>query len=109
MENQALKITGAVYMKMENKVSFGRWEAVTLLINLISTKLFLYYARMTVEDAGTAGWLMTIYICLVTAIAYMVLVSFLKKFDGKDILDIAEYTGGKPLRIFTGLFITSVL
>lgn len=109
MENQALKITGAVYMKMENKVSFGRWEAVTLLINLISTKLFLYYARMTVEDAGTAGWLMTIYICLVTAIAYMVLVSFLKKFDGKDILNIAEYTGGKPLRIFTGLFITSVL
>ncbi|MEN6313011.1 MAG: endospore germination permease [Clostridiaceae bacterium] len=96
-------------MKMQNKVSFGRWEAVTLLINLISTKLFLYFARMTVEDAGTAGWIMTIYICLVTAIVYMALISLFKKFDGKDILDIAEYTGGKPLKIFTGLLITSVL
>ena len=96
-------------MQMQNRISFGKWEAVTLLINLICTKLFLYYARMTVEDAGTAGWILTIYISLLVLIIYIILIKLLKKFENKDILDIAEIAGGKPLKIVTGLVITSVL
>lgn len=96
-------------MQMQDRISFGKWEAVTLLINLICTKLFLYYARMTVEDAGTAGWIMTVYISLLVLIIYIVLIKLLKKFENKDILDIAEIAGGKPLKVVTGLVITVVL
>lgn len=96
-------------MQMQNKISFGRWEAVTLLINLICTKLFLYFPRLAAEDAGTAGWIMVIYICLVIIIIYIILISLYKKFEGRDILDIAEFAGGIPLRILTGLLITSAL
>lgn len=96
-------------MQMQNRISFGRWEAVTLLINLICTKIFLYFIRMTVEDAGTAGWIMTVYISLVALIMYIVLIKLYKKFEGKDILDIAEIAGGKPLKIFAGLIISAVL
>ena len=96
-------------MQMQNKISFGRWEAVTLLINVICTKLFLYYTRLTVEDAGTAGWIMTVYISLIVVVIYTVMIKFYKKFESKDILDIAEFTGGKLLKIITGLLITSIL
>lgn len=96
-------------MQMQNKISFGRWEAVTLLINLICTKLFLYFARMTVEDAGTAGWIMTVYISLLALIMYVVLIKLFKKYEGKDILDIAEIAGGKLFKIIAGLVVSGSL
>ena len=96
-------------MEMRNKISFGRWEAATLLINLICTKIFLFFNRMTVEDAGNAGWIMTIYICLLALIMLVFLTKLLKRFEGRDILDIAEIAGGRPLKILSGLIITGVL
>lgn len=96
-------------MRMQNRISFGKWEAATLLINLICTKLFLYFARMTVEDAGTAGWIMTIYISILVLILYTILMKLLDKFEGKDLIDISEIAGGKLLRTVTGLVITASL
>lgn len=96
-------------MQMHNKISFGKWEAVTLLLNLICTKLFLYFVRLTVEDAGTAGWIMTVYVSLLTLVIYIILIKLYRKFEGKDILDIAAFAGGKPLGIVTGLGISGVL
>lgn len=96
-------------MQMQNKISFGKWEAVTLLVNLICTKNFLYYTRMTVEDAGTAGWIMSLYISLIAFIMFIVQIKLFKKFENRDILDIAEIAGGKPLKIVTGLIISGTL
>ena len=94
---------------MQNRISFGKWEAVTLLVNLICTKNFLYYTRMTVEDAGTAGWIMSIYIGLLALIMFVVQIKLFKKFENRDILDIAEIAGGKPIKIITGLVISGTL
>lgn len=95
-------------MRMQNKISFGKWEAVTLLINLICTKLFLNFSRMTVEDAGTAGWIMTIFVCLISLIIFAFLMKQYKNFDGKDILDVAEFAGGKPLMVLVGMILTGI-
>lgn len=94
---------------MENRIRFGRWEAVTLLINLVCTKIFLNYNRMTVEDAGTAGWLSSIISCLSALVMFMVLIRLYRKFGDRDILDIAEIGGGKPLKALTGAVITAGL
>ena len=96
-------------MKMENRIRFGKWEAVTLLINLICTKIFLYFARMTVEDAGTAGWVLTIYVSLLSVLFYFILIRFMGKFEGKDLIDIAGIAGGKIVRMITGLIVTITL
>jgi spore germination protein (amino acid permease) len=96
-------------VKLENRICFGKWEAVTLLINLICTKIFLYFARMTVEDAGTAGWILTIYICLLSLFLYIFLVRFMGKFEGKDLIDIAGIAGGRTIRMITGLIVTITL
>ncbi len=94
---------------MENKIRFGRWEAITLLINLLCTKIFLYYNRMTVEDAGTAGWLLSAVSSLSALVMLIVLLRLYKRFGDSDILDIAEIGGGKTLKILTGAVITAGL
>lgn len=93
-------------MQMENKIRFGSFEAVTFISNLICTKIFLYYTRLTVEDAATAGWISSIVSGLAAFLMLTVLLKMYKKFDDKDILDIAEIAGGKFLKIVTGAVIT---
>ncbi len=93
-------------MQMENRIRFGRWEAVTLLINLICTKVFLYYSRMTVEDAGTAGWLSSIVSSLTALTMFSILIWLYKRFGDKDILDIAQIGGGTVLKMLVGAVIT---
>jgi len=96
-------------MRMEKKIKFGRWEAVALTSNLICTKVFLYFNRLTVEDAGNAGWLMAIFICAVAVALYSLQIWLYKKFEGKDILDIAEIAGGKILKAITGFTLGGLL
>ncbi len=96
-------------MQMQNKISFGKWEATTLLINLVCTKCFLYYSRVMAEDAGTAAWLLSLYTSLIALILFITQIKLFKIFEGKDILDIAEISGGKPLKVITGLVMVAVL
>jgi len=96
-------------MQLEKKTSFGKWESVCLLLNLICPKLLIFFKRMLVEDAGNAGWILTIYISLI-AFAFFVIISRLyNKFEGVDIIDVAEIAGGKVLKIATGIIISVVL
>ncbi|NLK88403.1 MAG: endospore germination permease [Clostridiaceae bacterium] len=94
---------------MEKRIRFGRWESATLLINLVCTKIFLYYNRMTVEDAGTAGWLLSVFSSFFALIMFIVLISLYKRFGDSDILDVAEAGGGKTLKILTGTIISASL
>ncbi len=96
-------------MEKKGGISFGRWEAVTLLINLICTKLFLYFPRMIAGEAGTAGWMLTLYISVLTLVLFLLLIKGTKRFEGKDLIDIAGIAGGSPLRIVCGLVITGTL
>lgn len=94
---------------MKNKLKFGTWESVTLLINLICSKIFLSYTRLTVEDAGSAGWLSSIISCITAFLIFIITLKLYKRFESNDILDIAEIAGGKFLRIVMGLVISAVL
>ena len=92
-------------MRMENRIKFGKWEAGALIINIICTKIFLYFNRMTVEDAGTAGWLMTLFTCAVVLLAFSLLIWMYKKFEGNDILISPEMAGGRiqdDYRVYPG-------
>ena len=95
-------------MQLQNKIKFGKWEAITFLINLICAKIFLFYPRMTVEDAGTAGWIMSIFSSMVTFILFFIFTKLYARFEGKDILDIAEHLGGKPLKISIGMITAGI-
>ncbi len=98
---------------MDNEIIFGRWEGICLLITMIATKAILDFPRVMIENAGVAGWILSLYISLMALIGFWILNKLYKGFPGKDILDIGEDLGGKPVKVIVGtvvwIFITSMM
>jgi len=90
---------------MGKSTVLGNWEAVTIIINLICTKIFLNYPRLAVEAGGTAAWMFTAYISALALVGFTVIQALYKPFEGKDLLDIAELAAGSAGRIAVGLVI----
>jgi len=88
---------------MKKKTIFGNWEAVTIIINLICTKIFLNYPNVAVETGGTAAWIFTLYISALAILGFTVIQMLYRPFEGKDLLDVAEIAAGTPGRVITGL------
>lgn len=89
-------------IRMQSKVSFGVWESVSLLVSLISTQIFLGFPRSMVETAGTASWILIIYVTVLALVGFYIISRLYKGFEGCDLLDISEKAGGGVVRIFVG-------
>ena len=90
---------------MENKMVFGRWEATALIINLLCTQIILGFPRLMVETAGTAAWILVIYISVLAFLSFYIIQKLYAPFEGKDLLDIGEHMGGNVGRILVGSII----
>jgi len=88
---------------MDNKVTFGKWEAVCLLINIINTQIFISFPRLITETGGTAGWIVSIYILILSLIGFWLISKLFKRFPNKDIIDIGQEVGGKIVYVILGL------
>ncbi len=94
---------------MEKKINIGKWEAVTILINMLCVKIFLNFPRKMAEEAGNAGWMLAIYICVLAFAGFYVIAKLYRPFEGKDLLDIGEHIGGRIGRITVGSIILALL
>ncbi len=88
---------------MKNRISFGTWEASALTINMICTKIFLNFPRKVAEDAGTAGWILTIYISIISLLLFYIISKLHRKFERLDLIDISEKSFGSIGRIIAGV------
>jgi spore germination protein (amino acid permease) len=88
---------------VEKKIVFGSWEASCYIIVSICTQIFLNFPRVMAESAATAGWLLTIYVSIISIILLAIILKLYRPFDGKDLIDIGEYVAGKTGRIIVGL------
>lgn len=91
--------------EMEKKLTIGKWEAASLLINAMCLQLFLNLPRLMAEAAATAGWMLCLYAGILALAAFAVIEVLYRPFEGKDILDIAEYAAGVPGRVAAGTII----
>jgi spore germination protein (amino acid permease) len=90
---------------VKEEIAIGNKEGLSILIIGISTQLFLNFPRIMAESAGTAGWIVTIYVTLVSLALLFVISKLYKGFEGKDLIDIGEMTGGHIVRIVVGLML----
>ncbi|NLN63860.1 MAG: endospore germination permease [Clostridiaceae bacterium] len=88
---------------MERKIKIGNFEAACLLLNMISSKIILDFPRTVAEDAGTAGWLMTLLVSVAVFAIFSVISKLYKKFSGQDILDVGESAFGTVGKILAGI------
>ena len=80
-----------------------RKELTVLLINVIITKMVLMFPRTLISNSANAAWLQALYNIL-TAFALFFIIS--KLYRGKkNIIELADISGGKPLKIITGLIV----
>lgn len=88
---------------MNNKIVFGSFETISALTILINTQLLLNFPRIMMEAVGTAGWILVLYITIITFIIFAFITRLYAKFEGMDLIDIGEHVAGTYGRIITGL------
>lgn len=95
---------------MNRKKKIGNFETACLLLNMISSKIILDFPRTVSEDAGTAGWLMTLLVSVVMILLFSIISKLYRKFAGLDILDVGENALGTIGRMLAGvLFLVQFL
>jgi len=90
---------------MRNKITFGSFEAICITVTLITTQLFLNLPRTMMETAGTAAWLLTLYISVIALLLFFIIDRLYRPFKGKDLLDLGELIGGNIGRIMVGIIV----
>lgn len=81
----------------------GTIETVAILSLIMANKIILNLPKIIISSTGSSAWLNTIYIVLLAFIFVLIVTKLLRTFNGKDILDISKYFGGKPLQYIVGI------
>lgn len=74
---------------------FGYNEAISLIVITIASKAFFTSPSQVTRLVGTAGWYMTLISALVAAVLFLLIYLLLKRFSGKNIMEINDTVLGK--------------
>lgn len=89
---------------------FGLLEAICLTTLVIVPKIFYTSPMAITRDLGTAAWYGTIISCITSILFFMLLCLLMKRFPGKNLVEVFEASIGKLLGkaaaiIFCGYFL----
>lgn len=94
---------------MNNKINFGSWEGICVLINLILAQALIVFPRDMAKFGGSAGWMIPIIITFIMLIYFSIIAVLYKRIGSLDLLDISERAGGKVFKIIIGLLVSLYL
>lgn len=84
---------------------FGTAEAIYLITLVIASKAFYTSIRVMIKNSGTAAWYMTLVSGSVSLIFFLLISLVMKRFPGKNLVDIFELVTGRFFgKILTLLF-----
>lgn len=89
---------------------FGIQEAVSLVAIAVCKKTLLTAPSYILKSLGTSGWYMTIISCIMAGIAFSLIYLLLKRFPGKNIVEIYDIVLGRGFGlVFSFLLMVSFL
>jgi len=91
---------------MKTRISFGTWEAITVLVNLIFVQVLLSYPQDMAAFGGSAGWMIPVVSTLLILIYFSIIVALYKNIGSMDLLDISQKVGGRVFMVIMG-FLTA--
>lgn len=82
---------------------FGTQEAICIITITTVSKVFYTSPTMVMKIVGTAGWYMTLFSAATATVAFTVVYLLLKRFPGKNIMEIYDIVLGKSIGSFFSL------
>ena len=97
MENKKEYTINVSRETLEGVVMIDRKKMTTLLINVISVKMFLTFPKVMIINSGNAAWIECIYNTLIVIGLFWITTKLYR--SNKNIIQLAEMTGKKWLKI----------
>lgn len=88
---------------MAGQGKIGMAEAISLCIVFIVTKIFLSFQVPIIDTANNAGWLAVLAASLIGVLGYLIIEAVLKRYPGKNIVEIGEELVGPVFNSFFSL------
>ena len=86
-----------------NSSKIGTYEAIMLVLSLVVSHTVLSLPKAIVTTTKSSSILNLIYLSIFVFVFVIIICNIFKKFPGMDILDLAEYLGGKIFKRFLGI------
>ena len=107
MENKKEYTINVSRETLEGVVMIDRKKMTTLLINVISVKMLLTFPKVMIINSGNAAWIECIYNTLIVIGLFWITTKLYR--NNKNIIQLAEMTGKKWLKIIVGVVVFVVL
>ena len=78
-------------------------EAISIVLGIFVAYTLVALPRSMLETTKTATLINLIYVGIIALLITFLIYKLLLKFPGSDIVDVAEYLGGKPLKTLIGI------
>ena len=87
------------------KTNLENIEAIAFVVILSINCMILSTSQVLVNTCASSSLLNVLFITIIILIVTFIFCLLSKQFLGKDLLDISEFLGGKPLKIIIGLIL----
>ena len=81
----------------------SNFQAIALILIIVTNHLILGTPRTLIAETGTGTILNMIYVFILALILVFIITKLFSNFNGKDIIDISEFLGGKVLKVIVGI------
>lgn len=85
---------------MENKLE--NFEALMCLMMMSIANIVLISSRILIKTSDSASLLNALFVSIIAIIITIILCLLSKQFIGKDLINVSEFLGAKPLKIIVG-------
>ena len=81
----------------------SNFQAIALILIIVTNHLILGTPRTLIAETGTGTILNMIYVFILAILLVFIITKLFSNFNGKDIIDISEFLGGKVLKVIVGI------
>ena len=81
----------------------SNFQAIALILIIVTNHLILGTPRTLIAETGTGTILNMIYVFILALLLVFIITKLFCNFNGKDIIDISEFLGGKVLKVIVGI------
>ena len=88
---------------MDKLQKIGKIEAICLIVMVTVNEIIFNIPNFVIINSGSSSWITVLLHFIIIFILGFIICKFFKELGSKDLVDVSEYLGGKPLKWFIGI------